>query len=461
MLFKQKKKFDPSLYQDTGLLISPIDERDYKINRITDAACSVTFPKSYSLEKFLPPVYDQKNVGSCVAHSIVQHGFMKEKQSEKVSVRFSTEFVYGLRLANQYYGRGMYVREAFSNTLQFGLLPEKYLSGNHEYTVAVPKVIDRLDEFTKYSLKYKNSEYYRVNGISEIKSTLYSLQVPVIITVNVQKCLYEPEEKTGYINIKNTNFKVPSPYGAHAMLIYGWNNRGWLVRNSWGDWYGVNGNIILPFEYPLLEAWTAIDFKSLPDITDIKYHWGQDYINFCYEFGIMSAANGRFNPESIISFERICLMFYRFFLRQKMIGNTEKDYKYEVNQGYFINNLNAQNYYAYDGIASCIQENIIQERDYYNLYKAVTRREAFVMLYNLILNRYDKIIPLHHELSPDQVFKDITTDDSAFMQIQFLFDLGLIKGNPNKTLELDRPIKNVEMAVIFKNLIMTIIKYGN
>ena len=39
------------------------------------------------------------------------------------------------------------------------------------------------------------------------------------------------------------------------MLIYGWNECGYLVQNSWGKDWGDNGTAILPYEYEIDSAW--------------------------------------------------------------------------------------------------------------------------------------------------------------------------------------------------------------
>ena len=43
------------------------------------------------------------------------------------------------------------------------------------------------------------------------------------------------------------------------MTIIGWRNNNWIVQNSWGEFYGLNGVVHIPFEYPIIEAWAIID----------------------------------------------------------------------------------------------------------------------------------------------------------------------------------------------------------
>jgi hypothetical protein len=47
--------------------------------------------------------------------------------------------------------------------------------------------------------------------------------------------------------------------GYHCVVIYGWDERGWLVHNSWGSGWGKNGKFIVPFNFKWREAWAVTD----------------------------------------------------------------------------------------------------------------------------------------------------------------------------------------------------------
>jgi len=51
--------------------------------------------------------------------------------------------------------------------------------------------------------------------------------------------------------------------GGHAILVIGWESRGFILRNSWGADWGLNGNCILPWAYVgfprAYEAWKTVD----------------------------------------------------------------------------------------------------------------------------------------------------------------------------------------------------------
>ena len=53
------------------------------------------------------------------------------------------------------------------------------------------------------------------------------------------------------------------------MIIYGWNEKGWLIQNSWGTYWGKKGRAILPYDVKIREAWGVTDEVTLEN-SDIK-----------------------------------------------------------------------------------------------------------------------------------------------------------------------------------------------
>ena len=51
------------------------------------------------------------------------------------------------------------------------------------------------------------------------------------------------------------------------MVIYGWNETGWLVQNSWGTGWGNKGRFVLPYNIPMKETWGVTDDVSSSSLT--------------------------------------------------------------------------------------------------------------------------------------------------------------------------------------------------
>ena len=56
--------------------------------------------------------------------------------------------------------------------------------------------------------------------------------------------------------------------GGHCMVIYGWDERGWKVQNSWGNNWGNNGCVIIPYDFKFDECWIVSD--NIIDNTEVK-----------------------------------------------------------------------------------------------------------------------------------------------------------------------------------------------
>ena len=52
--------------------------------------------------------------------------------------------------------------------------------------------------------------------------------------------------------------------GGHAMTVIGYNQEGFIIRNSWGDTWGLNGYCVYPYRDwgSHWEIWTTIDDVS-------------------------------------------------------------------------------------------------------------------------------------------------------------------------------------------------------
>lgn len=52
-----------------------------------------------------------------------------------------------------------------------------------------------------------------------------------------------------------------SPEGGHAISIVGWNEQGFIIRNSWGEHFCSKGYTIIPYDDfgSFMEIWTIID----------------------------------------------------------------------------------------------------------------------------------------------------------------------------------------------------------
>lgn len=220
------------------------DKRDYK-SYICNAK-QTELPKQYKIE--MPNVKDQGIVNSCVAHCLST--FMEETYKLD-KIEFSTGFIYGYRPFGYSQEEGMYPRQALKTLLKVGDVPKINFDHNKEMP-EIKKLVDKnLTELTSIANKYKIDSYSRIYTENEIKKCIYNdIAVPISIPV------YND------LDYNNITFKIKMPSGNiegyHAVIIYGYNEDGWLIQNSWGKGWADKGKAILPYDYPIDTAW-AID----------------------------------------------------------------------------------------------------------------------------------------------------------------------------------------------------------
>ena len=108
----------------------------------------------------------------------------------------------------------------------------------------------------KTALNFRIKKYFTCNTPSEIKRALYNYG-PVLCSIkwwddfklDKDNCLYRTNKKKSY--------------GYHAVMIYGWNEKGFLCQNSWGRSYGNDGRFICPYNIPIAEAKGFVDDETV------------------------------------------------------------------------------------------------------------------------------------------------------------------------------------------------------
>ena len=230
-----------------GCKLSPTDLRDYKV-----CATAQPLPESFELDFSNIRVKNQGSVSSCVAHAM---STILEYHAKSVN-KLSTNFIYGIRkkLYNQE-GEGMFLRDACKIVTHYGDPLECDCSGNTE----VPKVYGIAEEamanpaIMETAALYRTKSYYSCNTVEDIKYALINYG-PVLISI---KWFDDYKVKEGIL----TGGKSKD-YGYHALVCYGYNEKGLLIQNSWGKTWGRGGRFILPYDIKVREARGLIDLEN-------------------------------------------------------------------------------------------------------------------------------------------------------------------------------------------------------
>lgn len=251
-----------------GALKPKVDKRDYTI-----AAAASNLPDSYTIP-YLPPVKNQKAVSSCVAHAtaVILEYFYKIETGEEEAM--STDFIYGMQ--GVAYGRkdkGMYLRDACKIVKNYGDLFKHLLKTNTEQ----PKCSEDLEKFLTEELKAAAANnqvesYAKCSGIENMKHALVNYG-PLLASVNWHKKCEITEDGMAFMD-------YDSSYGRHAIVIYGYDKRGWLCQNSWGKSFAKDGRFILPYTEEFNEVWSFVDAAN----DDIHIPKTNSFLDIIYKF---------------------------------------------------------------------------------------------------------------------------------------------------------------------------------
>lgn len=237
-----------------GALAPLKDVRDYLVQ-----SSQTNFPKEYSVG-YLSEVKDQGQVCSCVAHATATILEILDYQENGQRVKLSTDFIYGMQnLAYNKIDSGMYLRDACRIVKNYGDCSWDRIPTNTEQPNVVKKLpSDFSDIAFEEASNYKVKSYARCDKTNEMKYALMKYG-PVLASVNWYNENYIDAD--GVIHMDESSGR-----GRHAVVVYGWNEAGWLCRNSWGKGFGKDGNFIYPYTSKFNEAWSFVD----ADNDDVK-----------------------------------------------------------------------------------------------------------------------------------------------------------------------------------------------
>ena len=199
--------------------------------------------------------------GNCVAHSIATvieyFNNLQQNNNEEMSVGY----IYGNRINATNTGPGMYTREAIANACKYGDVVKKLFPYNEETPEIIDKFNAQSEELFSKGQPNRFTSYYRLYTNDEIKTSLMQ-NGPVIFAM---KWYDDIKVVDGVIT---TSQKADG--GGHCMVIYGWNEQGWKIQNSWGSRWSNGGRAILPYNIKIREAWGIIDTLTHTETNVVK-----------------------------------------------------------------------------------------------------------------------------------------------------------------------------------------------
>jgi len=222
-------------------------------------------PPSVDLRAQCPPVYDQGQLGSCTANAIaaaVEFDLMKE-QKKRVFVPSRLFLYYNERVIEGTVNTdsGAQIRDGIKSVSHQGDCPEQLWPYNiSEFSVKPPQ------KCYAQATKYKAVQYQRLaQSLSQLKGCLAS-GYPFVLGFTVYDSFETPQvAQTGHASMPMPKEKV---IGGHAVMTVGYDDaqQWFVIRNSWGESWGMKGYFTLPYAY-LLDQNLSDDFWTVRVVT--------------------------------------------------------------------------------------------------------------------------------------------------------------------------------------------------
>lgn len=233
------------------------DVRDFHFSLYVKAP-----PARADLTPQCPPIYDQGTLGSCTANAVASCLQFTERELGFNAVTPSRHFLYfntRLIMGTVDYDSGASIRDSIKSPARYGYPNES----DCPYTV---RYFARRPVQQAYKLgapRALNTAWYgRVPQTDLALKSAVSQNNPVTFGFTVyESFLTAAVSRSGVCPMPT---KTEEMAGGHAVVLVGYDDerKAFLVRNSWGTSWGLNGYFWMPYEY-VLNTHLAADFWTI------------------------------------------------------------------------------------------------------------------------------------------------------------------------------------------------------
>jgi C1A family cysteine protease len=245
-----------------GCIRSPDDPRDFIM---LCGARDDDWPKFVDMRILCSPVEDQRATNSCTANACVGALEILERKNEPFHSDLSRLFVYyNTRVIDDSVDKdqGAYLSSSMKALKQYGACLESTWPFNPKHILQKPDA-----ECYEEAFLTKVVEYARVAQGGPIRAALAD-GYPVVFGMMLEESFM----RTGKDGIVALPGQLPEWVGGHAMLIVGYDEvrELYLVRNSWGRKWGLDGYCLIPFrmvDNPQM-SWDFWVIKGVEDPSD-------------------------------------------------------------------------------------------------------------------------------------------------------------------------------------------------
>ena len=219
------------------------DQRDYLYSAIRPV---VRLSKEVDLRGLCSTIEDQGNLGSCTAQALAGNLEFIDNKIDSIYTDVSRLFIYyneRVLIDSVDYDSGASLRDGIKSLKNSGVCEERLW----------PYDIGKFDEIPpaecyKDAKEHRVKSYYRLESLREMLTCLTD-GYPFVFGFTVYES-FETKRvaKTGKVNMPR---KSEVALGGHAVMAVGYDQgkKRFLVRNSWGAGWGMDGYFTMPFKY--------------------------------------------------------------------------------------------------------------------------------------------------------------------------------------------------------------------
>lgn len=212
---------------------------------------------------FLPPVYDQDQLGSCTANAIAAClDFDNAKQGEPWITPSRLFIYYNERAMEGWINEdsGAYIRDGMKSVHHEGVCPERL------WPYDIDRFRERPPQQCYDQARAESAVVYQRVWRTRFKQCL-AQGFPIVFGFSVYESFESDEVAT--TGIMPLPVRGEELLGGHAVLLVGYTIRDGvlygIVRNSWGESWGEDGYFYMPWDF-LIKKGVASDFWTITKV---------------------------------------------------------------------------------------------------------------------------------------------------------------------------------------------------
>ncbi len=227
-----------------GWLPDRPDQRDLLYSAIAKPPRKL--PPTVDLREMCSPVEDQGNLGSCTANALVGNlEFLEKKVGEPVTDLSRLFVYYNERVLEGTVNEdsGAVIRDGIKTLVKQGVCSEK------RWPYVIAKFAKKPTAACyKEASKEQITSYHRILTLDQMRQCLAE-GYPFVFGFTVYESFEsEAVAKTGQAEMPKPDEQV---LGGHAVMAAGYDDgtKRFLIRNSWGTDWGMEGYFTMPYDY--------------------------------------------------------------------------------------------------------------------------------------------------------------------------------------------------------------------